>query len=106
MTQPRPRFHPSFLAFAASTVLFASACAPPRMTTEEACADPANEIVAENCLEGHPPTEWDINGYGDPSIQGFGTDIAINRGETIEFKIDTDSDDYRIDIYRMGYYGG
>ena len=106
MTQPRPRFRPSFLSFTASTVLFASACAPPPMTMEEACADPANQIVAENCLEGHPPTEWDINGYGDPSIQGFGTDIAINRGETLEFKVDTDSDDYRIDIYRMGYYGG
>ena len=106
MTQPRPRFRPSFLSFTASTVLFASACAPPPMTMEEACADPANQIVAENCLQGHPPTEWDINGYGDPSIQGFGTDIAINRGETLEFKVDTDSDDYRIDIYRMGYYGG
>ena len=115
MTQPRPRFRPSFLAsstslaFPALAALLASACAPPqmtRMTMEEACADPPNEIVAENCLEGHPATEWDINGYGDPSIQGFGTDIGINRGATIEFKIDTDSDDYRIDIYRMGYYGG
>ncbi len=115
MTQPRPRFRPSFLAsstslaFPALAALLATACAPPqmtRMTMEEACADPPNEIVAENCLEGHPATEWDINGYGDPSIQGFGTDIGINRGETIEFKVDTDSDDYRIDIYRMGYYGG
>ena len=115
MTQPRPRFRPSFLAsspslaFPALAALLATACAPPqmtRMTMEEACADPANEIVAENCLEGHPATEWDINGYGDPSIQGFGTDIGIAQGETIEFKIDTDSDDYRIDIYRMGYYGG
>ena len=106
MTQPRPHFRLSFLAFTASTALLASACAPPQMTMEEACADPANEIVAENCLEGHPATEWDINGYGDPSIQGFGTDIGIAQGETIEFKIDTDSDDYRIDIYRMGYYGG
>ena len=106
MTQPRPHFRPSFLAFTTSTALLASACATPQMTMEEACANPANEIVAENCLDGHPPTEWDINGYGDPGIQGFGTDIAINRGETIEFKVDTDSPDYRIDIYRMGYYGG
>ena len=105
MIQPRPPIRPSLFAFAAS-LLLAAACAIPRVTMEEACATPANEIVAENCLEGHPPTEWDINSYGDPSIQGFGTDIAIAQGETIEFKIDTDSDDYRIDIYRMGYYGG
>ena len=106
MIQPRPRFRPSFFTLPASTLILASACALPQTTMEDACAAPANEIVAENCLEGHPPTEWDINGYGDPSIQGFGTDIAIARGETIEFKIDTDSEDYRIDVYRMGYYSG
>ena len=69
-------------------------------------AQPVNNIVRENRLPGDPPTEWDINGWGDPTIQGFGHDISINRGETIFFKIKTDSTDYRIDIYRMGYYGG
>ena len=69
-------------------------------------AQSANDIVRENQLPGDPPTEWDINGWGDPTIQGFGHDISINRGETIFFKIKTDSTDYRIDIYRMGYYGG
>ena len=67
---------------------------------------PDNRIVQENRLPGSPSTEWDINGPGDPTIQGFGHDISINRGETIFFKIKTDSTDYRIDIYRMGYYGG
>lgn len=66
----------------------------------------SNPIVEENRLSGSPSTEWDINGWGDPTIQGFGHDISINRGETIRFKIRTDSTDYRIDIYRMGYYGG
>lgn len=66
----------------------------------------SNPIVIENRLPGHPPTEWDINGGGDPTIQGFGHDISIDCGETIDFKIKTDSDDYRIDIYRLGYYGG
>ena len=73
---------------------------------EERHTRPANHIVRENRLPGHPSTEWDINGWGDPTIQGFGHDISINRGETIFFKIKTDSDDYRIDIYRMGYYSG
>ncbi|MCA9989005.1 MAG: hypothetical protein KDE59_32085 [Anaerolineales bacterium] len=66
----------------------------------------ANKIVRENLLPGSPSTEWDINGWGDPSIQGFATDISINLGETVAFKIKTDSDNYRIDIYRLGYYGG
>jgi len=87
-------------------LVFSSACVPSTVTKGDFCAEPANEIVAENCLPGDPATEWDINGYGDPSIQGFGTDIAIAQGEAITFKIDTNSDAYRIDIYRMGYYGG
>jgi len=70
------------------------------------CAEPANAIVAENCLAGAPATEWDINGWGDPSIQGFGHDMSISSGETIRFKVLTDSDDYRLDVYRMGYYDG
>lgn len=67
---------------------------------------PGDSIVQENQLPGSPSTEWDINGSGDPTIQGFGHDISINCGETIFFKIKTDSTDYRIDIYRIGYYGG
>ena len=55
------------------------------------CASPANKIVAENCKPGNPSTDWDINGNGDESIQGFATDISYNVGETARFKIKTDS---------------
>ena len=47
-----------------------------------------------------------MQGSGDPSIQGFATDISVNRGDTVHFKIDTASTNYRLDIYRMGYYDG
>ncbi|MDQ3776780.1 MAG: DUF4082 domain-containing protein [Pseudomonadota bacterium] len=70
------------------------------------CGSPANGIVAENCLTGNAASEWDVNGAGNASIQGFATDISVNRGQTVSFKIDTNSSDYRLDIYRMGYYGG
>ena len=70
------------------------------------CDAPANAIVAENCKPGNPSTEWDINGAGDRSIQGFATDMSVNRAETISFKIRTHSPAYRIDVYRIGYYGG
>ena len=55
---------------------------------------------------GNPASEWDVAGAGDPSIQGFATDISVDRGETISFKVDTHATDYRLDIYRLGYYGG
>ena len=63
-------------------------------------------IKLENQKPGNPQSEWDIAGAGDPSIQGFATDISVNAGLTVGFKIQTDSTNYRIDIYRLGYYGG
>lgn len=65
-----------------------------------------NPIVTENALTGNLPSEWDITGIGDPSIQGFSTEFSVNRGQTVSFKIDTNASAYRIDIYRLGYYGG
>ncbi len=70
------------------------------------CAAPANAIVAENCLAGSPASEWDVSGAGDASIQGFATQISVNRGSTVQFKVKTTASAYRFDIYRMGYYGG
>ncbi|MEI9808801.1 MAG: N,N-dimethylformamidase beta subunit family domain-containing protein [Bacteroidota bacterium] len=63
-----------------------------------------NAIVTENALPGNPASEWDITGAGDLSIQGFATDISVNKGQTIHFKIKTDATAYTIDIYRLGYY--
>jgi hypothetical protein len=70
------------------------------------CAAPANEIVAENCKPGTPEDQWDVAGSGATSIQGFATDISVDRGQTVRFKIDTDASDYRLEIYRLGWYGG
>lgn len=68
----------------------------------------ANSIVSENLLPGSPASEWDIGqGIGDPAIQGFATEISVDQGETISFKInDTAAAPYSIDIYRIGYYQG
>ena len=72
------------------------------------CVPPpgSNEIVVENCKQGNPPSEWDVAGAGDPTIQGYATDISVAQGGTVHFKVDTSASDYRLDIYRMGYYGG
>ena len=50
-----------------------------------------NEIQLENALPGNAASEWDITGAGDPGIQGFATDISVNPGETVDFKVDTTS---------------
>lgn len=65
-----------------------------------------NKIVLENMKQGNPESEWGIEGSGSANIQGFATEISRNVGQTVDFKIATDSTDYRIEIYRLGYYGG
>jgi hypothetical protein len=67
------------------------------------CMAPRNAIEAENCQPGNPISDWYIY-EGSPNIQGFTTDISVNVGETIFLKIHTNASDYRIDIYRLGYY--
>ncbi len=70
----------------------------------------SNEIVAENELPGNPVSQWgihgSINGVADTNIEGFATNISVDVGQEVDFKINTDSDHYRIEIYRLGYYGG
>ncbi|MFN8381824.1 MAG: sortase [Anaerolineales bacterium] len=91
---------PKVMDVESSASVLAPALDPPNCTT------PPNEIVAENCLPGNPPSEWDVSGAGDANIQGYATDISVNQGGTVHFKVDTNATAYHIDIYRMGYYGG
>ncbi|RYE54537.1 MAG: Mo-co oxidoreductase dimerization domain protein, partial [Rhizobiaceae bacterium] len=65
-----------------------------------------NKIALENMKQGNPRSEWGVEGDGDGNIQGFATEISTNIGQTVDFKIATDSANYRIDIYRLGYYNG
>ena len=66
----------------------------------------ANAIVCENALPGNPSSEWDIVGAGDATLQGFATDISVNKGGTVHFKVTTTAALFQIDIYRLGYYNG
>src|SRR6202171_5174147 len=70
------------------------------------CTAPKNPIEAENCLPGNPQSQWYIQGAGSSNIRGFTTDISVNVGQTISFKISTNAISWRIDIYRLGYYQG
>src|ERR1700730_8728477 len=65
-----------------------------------------NAIVTENQLPGTPQSTWDLLGPGSASIQGFTTDISVNHGSTVSFKVKTSTNHWKIDIYRLGYYQG
>src|SRR5687768_12172739 len=70
------------------------------------CGATTNEIACENAKPGSPRSEWQVQGAGDPSIQGFATQMSVRAGETVRFKIKTDAAAYRVDVYRLGWYGG
>ena len=70
------------------------------------CVAPRNPIEAENCLPGTPSSVWYIADAGSPNIQGFTTDISVNVGQSLFFKIKTSALAYRIDVYRIGFYQG
>ncbi len=82
---------------------------PPSTSAAEAednCASAPNPIVCENALPGEPRSDWQVEGVGDPTIQGYATSMSVNVGQTEYFKIDTPATAYHIDILRLGYYGG
>ena len=95
--------HRRFAGYAISFLLFFACSSIPLFAS---CSSPANAIEKENCLPGNPSSDWDISAAGDPTIQGFATDISVNVGGTIFFKINTNATKYHFDIYRLGYYGG
>jgi hypothetical protein len=79
----------------------------PAQAAGDPCGPDGNEIACENSKPGTPMHVWDnFYGAGDHTIQGFATDISVDVGEHIDFKIDTDASEYTIDIYRTGYYDG
>jgi hypothetical protein len=100
----RPRLppKPAAVRLAMLAVVFSAALlgAPTAMA---ACGNP---VACENALPGDPPSDWQIDGNGDSTIQGFGTSMSVNKGETISFKIKTPASSYHIDILRLGYYQG
>jgi hypothetical protein len=63
-------------------------------------------IVTENQLLGTPASQWDLSGPGSTTLEGFTTDISVNHGSAVNFKIKSGTTNWRIDIYRLGYYQG
>ena len=71
------------------------------------CGPPVVSVIAcENSLPGDPPSDWQVSGAGDSTIQGFATSMSVNVGQTVSFKINTPATSYHIDILRIGYYQG
>src|SRR5918911_3526860 len=92
------------LAIAGATV--AAALAALGATPARSVAACGNPVACENALPGTDPATWEVDGAGDPTIQGYATSMSTNVGGTVSFKIKSATSNYRIDIYRLGWYGG
>jgi hypothetical protein len=98
---PKPLRSLLVLVLVAAGLLVPSAAA-----AADPCAPLVNPVACENSKPGTPATTWDVSGSGSAAIQGFATDMSVNVGGTQRFKVKTTAASYRLDIYRMGYYGG
>ncbi len=94
-------------ATAAGALVITLLIAGPQAEAAGPCDPPiTNPVACENTKPGNPPSEWDVSGAGSSAIQGFATDISVDQGGTVGFKVDTTATRFRIDIYRLGFYGG
>ncbi len=90
---------------AAAMVLVGLQAAP--AGAADPCGPPVTSVIAcENSKPGDAPADWQVNGSGDATIQGFATSISVNVGGTVQFKVNTTASSYHIDILRLGYYQG
>lgn len=65
----------------------------------------ANPISTENSRPGTP--SWQMPAATGPAIEGYTSETSATPGETIHFHVSTQpAERYRIQIYRLGWYGG
>lgn len=64
-----------------------------------------NPIIIENAKPGS--SDWEpTNQSQNREIEGYADKTSLKAGEQIKFFVNTASASYKIDIYRLGWYGG
>ena len=67
----------------------------------------ANPITVENALPGSEPSSWVQPNTPPAAIAGYASEISLVPGQTVHLHVSTaPGDRYRIELYRLGYYGG
>ncbi len=66
----------------------------------------ANWVIRQNRLPG--TTAWQISGTPSPGaqIEGFADRTAARAGQSVTFYVSSTAPTYRVQAFRMGYYGG
>jgi len=67
---------------------------------------PLNAIVAENSLPGNHEQNWFLGVAGtNGTIAGYTDKTSYSPGDTVNFKVDSTNNPFRVEIYRLGFYG-
>ncbi|BCT75478.1 hypothetical protein SCMU_13200 [Sinomonas cyclohexanicum] len=80
--------------------------AAPAQAAVNPCSPVVSAVACENTQAGDPQSDWMISGVGDATIQGYATQMSVNVGETVQFKVNTTAKAYHFDVLRLGYYQG
>ncbi|MBA3842708.1 MAG: hypothetical protein H0X39_08820 [Actinobacteria bacterium] len=66
---------------------------------------PSNPVTTENALPG--TTAWQQPSVDGPTIEGYTSQLSSAPGDSVAFHVSTSpAANYRIELYRMGWYGG
>lgn len=69
-------------------------------------ASPNNDIIKENSLPGNHEQNWFLGvGGTNGTIAGYTDKTSYELGDTVNFKVDSTNNPFRVEIYRLGFYG-
>ncbi|HEY9470894.1 MAG TPA: N,N-dimethylformamidase beta subunit family domain-containing protein, partial [Propionibacteriaceae bacterium] len=63
-----------------------------------------NPVVAENTLPGSKFSTW-FGATTNANIAGFTNAISYTPGDTVQFKVDSGTAPFDVEVFRAGYYG-
>jgi hypothetical protein len=79
----------------------------PHAPARRAVAAGPNPIQVENTRAGTDPAQWLPRHVPPTRIQGYASEVSVLPGQDVHFHVGTgDGDRYRIEVYRLGWYGG
>src|SRR5579885_3736043 len=65
-----------------------------------------NAIQIENTYPGDPTWNNFTANLDQHALSGYGSQISVDRGQSIDFYVTTNAPSFTIDIYRTGWYSG
>ena len=89
----------------ARTAAIGNRAAGPALPTAEGGAGRARWVIEENRRPGTP--DWHITGpTSRGEIEGYADTTSVNRGRSVRLFVSTKASTYRVEAYRIGWYGG